>query len=105
MTTPRTVPKVYETEAGFMRTVIEYAQLMGWHVYHPQLSKWSEPGYPDLTMLRPPRMVVAELKTDRKASKLTPAQQRWLDEFRQCRGIEVHVWRPSNWDLIEIVLR
>ena len=41
------------TEAQFMRQVIDLARLLGWDfIYHPQLSKWSEKGWPDLFLAR-----------------------------------------------------
>jgi len=36
-----------------MRQVIDLARLLGWDfIYHPQLSKWSEKGWPDLFLAR-----------------------------------------------------
>lgn len=90
------------TEKDFQRQVLDLAAIYRWSVYHPFLSKWSERGWPDLSMARPPRLVFAELKRDKAA--LTPDQQRWLELLRQCPGVEVYVWRPSQLDSIAKVL-
>jgi hypothetical protein len=89
------------TEREFMAQVIEVARLMGWMVYHPQLSKWSERGFPDLTLIRPPRVVFAELK--RQNGKTTEPQDRWLGKLRGC-PVEVYVWRPDDFDAIARIL-
>jgi hypothetical protein len=34
---------------------------------------------------------------------MTPAQRMWIEALEQCSGVEVHTWRPSQWD--EIVSR
>jgi hypothetical protein len=118
MTTPATLPPL--TEKLFQRQVVELAKMLGWRVFHPFLSKWSERGFPDLTMVRARdrRLIFAELKAE--AGRLTPAQGEWQEllgaisdaacgippsEVRDGRRIEVHVWKPSNFDEIQAVLR
>lgn len=91
------------TEREWGRTVTEAAKVCGWAVYHTWLSVRSEPGWPDLVLVRPPRLVVAELK--REKGKLTERQGYWLDLLRACPGIEAYVWRPSDWDEVQRVLR
>jgi hypothetical protein len=54
-----------------------------------------ESGFPDVIAARPPRLVVAELK--REMEKPTAAQERWLDAYRAVPGVEVFVFRPSDW--------
>ena len=53
-----------QTEAQFQAVVIEYAELHGWRVYHTHDSRRSQPGFLDLTMVRPPRLIFAELKSE-----------------------------------------
>ena len=48
-----------------------------------------------LILIRPPRIVVAELKADR--GRLSADQDAWLSDLAAC-GIDVHVWRPVNLD-------
>jgi hypothetical protein len=110
------------TEKDFQRQVVELAKIRGWRVYHPFLSKWSEHGFPDLTMVRARdrRLLFAELKRDK--AKTTPAQEEWQNllgavafDPRQTGvvrlyglplpTIEVVVWRPVDWLAIEATLR
>lgn len=90
------------SEKEFQAQVVELARLLGWIVYHPFLSKWSERGWPDLTLIRPPRLVFAELKRD--GAKTTPAQDRFLALLGEC-GQEVYLWRPVDWDQLQETLR
>ncbi len=89
-------------EAQFERQVIDYAQLMGWRIYHTRNSKGSVKGYPDLTMVRGTRLIFAELKTD--TGKTSAAQGDWLDDLRRTLA-EVYIWRPAHWPSIELTLR
>lgn len=89
------------TEAAFLRAVRDLARIYRWESYHPFLSRWSECGFPDLVLARPPRLLFAELKTDR--GKTTPDQDRWLELLRGCPG-EVYLWRPAMLDEIAKVL-
>lgn len=102
------------TEKDFQRQVVELAKILGWRVYHPFLSKWSERGFPDLTMVRPRdrRLIFAELKRDK--GRLTDAQVEWQELLGalDTRGsganwtsVEVYVWHPADWDAIQECLR
>lgn len=108
------------SEAEWQRTVVAAAKLNGWRVFWvPQWvwrvvfatwkrtgnrrgRDWPEAGLPDLLMVRPPRVVVAELK--RKGGRVEPTQRAWLDDFA-ASGVEAYVWFPSDWDEVERVLR
>jgi hypothetical protein len=68
-------------------------------IYHPRYSLGSEPGWPDLTLLRRSdrRIVYAELKTER--GQLSDRQAEVLDLLRWIADgdrVQVHVWRPSD---------
>jgi hypothetical protein len=91
------------TEGMLYRQVTELAHLYGWAVYHPLDSRGSEPGWPDLALVRPPRLVLAELKSQR--GRVSQAQRRWLDLLGACPGVEVHLWRPGDWPRVVEVLR
>jgi len=91
------------SERDFQRQVLDLARILGWTAYHPMLSKWSERGWPDLAMVRPPRLVFAELKAER--GQTTPHQERWLDLLGRCAGVEAYLWRPSDIERIAEVLR
>ena len=90
-------------EQSLERAVRDYAELMGWLVYHTHDSQHSPAGMPDLLLVRPPRVVFAELKTEN--GRVRPAQQVWLDALQACDGVEAFVWRPSDWPAIEATLR
>jgi len=85
---------------GYVRDV---ARLFGWRRYHTWLSQHSPAGFPDEVLVRPPRIVFAELKSDK--GKLTEEQAAWLYELGRVPGLEVHVWRPEDADVIAEVLR
>jgi len=92
-----------ETEKEWAAVVVGYARLRGWERFHPFLSIHSPSGWPDETFCRPPRLVLAELKSER--GKVTAAQRRWLDLLEGCPAVEVFVWRPSDWPAVQEVLR
>ena len=106
----------FETEKGFMQAVVDLARLQGWKVYHTYDARKSEPGFPDLTMVRGSFMFMAELKLDGR--DLSPAQEEWHDALVRVDSRDFHnqggvankrcfryrVWRPSDWPEIEQVL-
>jgi hypothetical protein len=91
------------TERQWLRQLTDLAKTFGWRPYHTQFSKWSEAGWPDLALCKPPRLLLVELKSEH--GKVTPAQDEWLTMLADCPGVEVYVWRPSDLDLAVKVLR
>jgi hypothetical protein len=89
-------------EDSWQRQVLAYAGIMGWWSYHPYDSRRSAPGWPDLGLIRPPRLVLAELK--REKAKPTRAQSECLGLLAGCPGVEVYLWRPSDWPEVERIL-
>lgn len=81
------------TEKAWQGNVVTVARLNGWWVHHHHDSRRSEPGFPDLVLLRPPELLMVELKTDR--GRVTPEQRKVLDMLEAC-GVEAHVWRPAD---------
>ena len=100
ITAPHQLPKI--SEAQFQAQVVRYAELMRWRCYHSWTSLHSAKGFPDLVLVRRPRLIFAELKADR--TPVTDAQRAWIAELRAC-GQEVYLWRPLSWPEIEEVLR
>jgi len=92
-----------EPEKSFQQRVKRLAELCGWVVWHTLDSTGTRAGEPDLRMLRPPRYVLAELKSQHGRLRLEQAQAVALLE--QCPGVEVFCWRPSDWQQIVQVLR
>ena len=86
-------------------------------MYHTRYSLRSTAGFPDLVLVRPPRVVVAELK--RQGGKLTEGrlrhdprgyprwidgQEEWLRALAQCPGVETYVWYPADLRDVATVL-
>jgi VRR-NUC domain len=95
-------------EQSFEVCVAEVARLAGWRCVHFRAARtkhgWRVPtaydgqGWPDLTLVRPPRLVFVELKS--QTGKLSDSQRDWLDVLRLLPNAEVHVWRPADWDAL-----
>lgn len=106
MTATRRAPVI--SEASFQSAVIELAQMSAWKVAHFRAARtstgWRTPvsgdgaGYPDLTLARAPELLIVELKAER--GKLSAAQREWLQALDMC-GVEIAIWRPSQWDEIQ----
>ena len=92
-------PRFSQSEAKYQEAIVDLARGLGWEDYHTHDSRKSRPGFPDLMLLRPPRQVVAELKS--RKGVVTPAQQRWLNLFWLC-GAETYLWRVGENDISEI---
>jgi len=99
--------EVRPDEASFQACVLEVARLAGWRALHLRPARradgsWRTPvsgdgiGWPDLTLVRPPRLIFAELKSER--GKLSLQQADWIGALRLLPKAEVYVWRPSDWD-------
>lgn len=90
------------TEKQFESQVKDLAKLFGWRYYHTWRSIHSPAGFPDCVLVRPPRLILAELKSEK--GNATPAQWEWLEDLGKC-GTEVYLWRPSQFDEIALILR
>lgn len=88
-------------EAAFQGAIVEYAQRLGYAVYHTRDSRRSTPGFPDLVLAGRGRVVFAELKAE--GGKLKPEQRDWLDALTAA-GALAFCWRPSSWAHIEKIL-
>ena len=91
------------SEKDFQQAVRDLAALLGWTVWCTWNSLHSPAGEPDLRMVRPPRYVVAELKSER--GRLTQDQREALGLLAGCPGVETYLWRPGDWPEIEEVLK
>ena len=92
-----------KSERDWQREVRQIARTYGWLEYCTWDSRHSPSGYPDLSMARPPRIVFAELKSER--GKVAPEQEMWAEAMRACPGAEYYLWRPSQIDAVHDVLR
>ena len=114
-----------ETERDFARWLNDAAKMFGWRFAHfrPARTKygWVTPmegdkGWPDYVLLRPPRLILAELKRAARASSIEPEQKTWLRQLGQVhaacencgdtatQAIEVYVWDPKQRDEILLCL-
>ena len=99
------------SEAELQDNIIALAKLLGWlvHAQRPARTKdgrWMTPiqgdaGFPDLVLARRRdgrrQIIYAELKSE--TGKATPEQQEWLDLLGGC------LWRPSDYETVESLLR
>lgn len=90
------------SERDFQQQVVDLARLFGWMEYHTWTSIHSRKGFPDLVLLRQPRLIFAELKSAK--GKVTVEQQQWIDSLRYV-GMEVYAWWPKDWEQIVATLR
>ena len=92
-------------EESLQTAIVMLAKLTGWLVYHTFDSRRCTPGFPDLVMAKGGRILFVELKAEKGVTQ--PAQQEWLRVLGMNTGVEVHVWRPAQWDdgTVESVLR
>lgn len=88
------------SERQWQQQVIDLATLYRWTWYHTHDSRRSNPGFPDLVLVRD-RVLFAELKTDR--GRLTTDQHRWIGRLEDA-GAEVFVWRPKDLDWVRTEL-
>ena len=88
------------TEKQFQSHVIRYAKKRGWQIYHTYDSRRSEPGFPDLVLVRH-KVLYRELKTDR--GKLTEPQKAWGNSLTTA-GADYAVWRPKELQEIFVSL-
>ena len=101
-------------EADFQATVVEMAESFKWTVHFTRDSRRGRTGFPDVFLARPPVAMLVELKTERgrlrpgfwsKAEKWNPGQNEWLELLGQCTEFRSGLWRPSQLDAIEELLR
>jgi hypothetical protein len=85
------------TEKQFQALVVSLAKSRGFRVYHTHDSRRSEPGFPDLVIAKPGRMIAAELKVP--GGKVSEAQEEWLSLFDSV-GLPNAIWYPEQWSEI-----
>lgn len=97
-------------EQDFLEAVLELAEWCQWRVTHSRPARTSDgwataisgaPGFPDLVLVRPPRVVFVELKTER--GQPTKDQTLWLAALA-ASNVETYLWRPSDLDAIADLL-
>jgi hypothetical protein len=94
-------PTKPQTEAEWQSVVVHYAKLFSWRIYHTRISFGSAKGFPDLVLVRRPRLVFVELKSDK--GKVKPEQLDWLADLRASRA-EAYLWRPTDVEDVVAIL-
>ena len=94
------------TEAEMQASILSAARGFNWLAYATYRSTRSEPGFPDLVLVRPPRVIFAELKTatgkvsksrwSSKGHRYLPGQEDWGRNFTACPGVEYYLVRPDD---------
>ena len=104
MTSPgRQLLLAHVSERQWREQVLVWAGRSGWLAYFTWSSVHSPAGFPDLVLVRPPRLVFAELKAGR--GQPTALQRTWLKRLGQCPGVEAYLWKPSDEDSVQHFLR
>jgi hypothetical protein len=83
-----------QTETQLQGCIINAAQTLGWLVYHTHDSRRSQPGFPDLVLVRGQQILYRELKT--QTGRVRPEQRTWLDTLTAA-GADAAIWRPIDW--------
>lgn len=91
------------SEAEFQAAVISMAEACGWVVWWTPNSIGTNRGEPDLRMVRPPKFLMVELKTE--IGRVLPAQKAAAELLQECPGVSYHCWRPRDWATIRKALR
>lgn len=92
--------------------ILDLARLYGWLAFHPRPARtakgWrtltqGDTGFPDWVLVRPPRVIFLELKSDKGA--IRPMQAVWADALNDCPGVMYALIRPSDIDRLAEMLR
>ena len=99
-------------EAELQSLVEPFFRLDDFLVFHVRSPRGSEPGVPDLLMVKPPRVIFMELKRQkgrldnrvrftrgsrRVPPRRLPTQEEWFNALLECPGIEAYLVRPRDW--------
>ena len=101
-----TDPNSAMKEADLQRTIVTAARDFGWLAYATFSSVRSEPGFPDLVLVRPPRLIFVECKTmkarlskgrmNKAGTRRLPGQEDWAEALEACPGAEYWLVRPID---------
>lgn len=99
-----------QTERQFQDEVIDYAHLMGYEIAHFRAVRvqradgsvyYCTPatvdgeGWPDLVIIKPPKVFFVELKTTKGVVR--KRQEHWIEMLSAC-GLDAGVLRPEGWE-------
>ena len=95
-------PHIPISEKHFQQQVIDLAKLHGWKVYHTFDSRKSEPGFPDLVLVRGEMLRFIEAKSE--TGRLSEAQTEWITALDAVKWIDTDVCQPRDWEYIKEIL-
>ena len=81
------------TERELQQWVLAVAKMGRWMAYHTFDSRRSQPGFPDLILIRGTTLIAAELKVG--GNHPSPIQLEWLEAFAAVRRVEAMVIRDG----------
>ena len=93
--------KVNETD--FSTQIVDLFKLFGYKYYHTHDSRRSVAGFPDYVAVKGSRVLFIELKKEK--GTLSPEQVVWGEILSKCPGVEYYIWRPSQADEVEAILK
>jgi hypothetical protein len=109
------------TEEQFAGQIEDLLKIYGWRWCHFRPARtekgWrtaitGDKGFPDYIAARPPRLIIAEIKSEKGA--ITPEQGYWLWDLQKCQRDdtsplpaipEIYLWRPSDIESIKEILK
>ena len=91
------------TEAELQQLITDAAELNGWLVFHDNDSRRNVAGFPDLVLVKSPRVLFLELKSE--IGRVRPEQHAWMDALSRCDTIASAIVRPEHADLVIEYLR
>jgi Holliday junction resolvase len=103
MTTARATAHGEASEKDYMQQIIDLARSTGWLVFHTFDARRSEPGFPDLVMVRGAQLVFLEVKATKTI--ISVEQKEWLGRLRQVRYVHADIARPADWPDVEAALK
>jgi hypothetical protein len=93
------------TEKQFQDLITEAADANGWLHYHTHDSRRSDPGFPDLVLVKPGHPILF-LEVKREKGRVSWQQTAWLNAINAADGDHVIAClvRPSDWPWIALEL-
>ena len=86
------------TEAALQQLLTDAAELNGWLVFHDNDSRRNAAGFPDLVLVKPPRVLFLELKSE--TGRVRPEQHVWMDALSRTHTVSSAIIRPHHVDQV-----
>lgn len=90
------------TEREIQREITNAAETYGWNWYHANQPLRDRAGFPDLVLIRPPKLLICELKS--KRGRVSPQQAEWIEDLTAC-GVDARIVRPDDLEAVLTILR